>query len=269
MGRRRRWTQQGEWMRDLREKRGLNPREVERETGTIAELNRDDSFHVSRSYLRNIELGESMPSRPRMRSLAQIYGQAAEEVGRRYGILLISSSSGLGRPNHLIDNEEERRVLLAVVSRFRSKQTVLLDEVEDAQVIPAQWREKPGGKLRFAVIGTEDDSMGELLPAGSLAAIDTQQKTIDEGPWNTVADRPIYLVSQDDVRLHICCFAYQVGSTLTLLSYQPTGTHEVAHKKTPKDAEVVGRVVRVWQLPRDDGTQVGAARHGMPKAGAS
>jgi len=87
-------------------------------------LNGDDGFHVSRSYLRNIELGESMPSRPRMRSLLR-YMARLPRNGETVRILLTSSSSVWPKP--LIDNQEERRVLLAVASDSDEK-TVLLDE---------------------------------------------------------------------------------------------------------------------------------------------
>jgi len=85
---------------------------------------------------------------------------------------------------------------LEVASRIQSnKKTVLSDEEEDAKVIPAEWREKTGGKLRFAVIGTEMTVWGIWVPGTLCLRLTLKQKTIEEGPWNTVADRPIYCVS--------------------------------------------------------------------------
>src|SRR5207302_10258764 len=123
MGRLRRWSAPGKWMRERRELRELTPGQVDRATRQIAELNANPGFHVSRSYLRNIELGENMPSRQRMRSLAEVYGEDLAEVGRHYLILLPASSLG---PNHLIKNEKERQLVLAVAREFRSRATRVL-----------------------------------------------------------------------------------------------------------------------------------------------
>ncbi len=274
-----RWAEQGHWMRELREQCGLNRSDVEYRTDQIARRRDNHGFHVSRAYLRDIELGNCLPGFYKLEALASLYRRSPKELLKRYGVEVeereglfspFPPSSGPG-PNPVSADEEERRVLLSVASGFRSEKTLLLTEAEDALVIPAKWRESLGGKsVRFAVIGTKDDRMGELLPAGSLVAIDIDQKTIEEAPtWRTEADRPIYLVWQDDASPHVCRWVYQVGSTLTLLPYQATRDREVMQLKTPKHALIIGRVIHVWRLPRADVPQAGAAPDGPKKADAS
>jgi len=265
-----RWAEPGRSMRKLREQCRLTRSKVARQTEEIAARKQDPSFHVSRSYLRDIELGNCAPSSYKLEALALIYNQGHEELLKLYGVtredggklftsFLSSSGSKLA-----IDVEEERRMLLAVAGRSRSKETRLLDMAEERLVIPAQWREFLEGKLRFAVIGTEDDSMGKLLSADCLVAVDTTQKTIEKGPWETDAERPIYLAWRNKGNPHVCCWAYQVGSTLTLLPYQPIGEREVTHWKAPTDAQIIGRVVHAWRLPLDV-PQASARPDGKPK----
>jgi transcriptional regulator with XRE-family HTH domain len=254
-----RWAEQGRSMRELREKSDLSQRDVERQTDKIVRKRKDPRFHVSRAYLQDIELGKCMPSSCKIEALAltyeqdndhellKLYGVTREEGGKLFTSFPSSSGSN-SKP--AIDAEEERRVLLAVVGRFPAKETLQLKDAEAAQLIPAHWREFLGGKhVCFAVIGSEDHRMGKVLPAGCLVAVDTNQKTIDEGPWETDADRPIYLVWLP--KLYVCCWAYQVGNTVTLVPYQPSPKYETEPWKMSK-AFVIGRVIHAWRLPRDE-----------------
>jgi len=95
--------------------------------------------------------------------------------------------------------------------------------------------------------------MGELLPADSLLRLTLNRKR-SKRPVNTVATgRSIWCRRM--MYSHICCFAYQVGSTLTLLSYQPTGTHEWRTRRRPRMRKSSARG-RVWRLPRADAPSV-------------
>jgi transcriptional regulator with XRE-family HTH domain len=246
-------------MRRLRELCGLTQRDVARGTDKIVGENGDSRFHVSRSYLQDIELGKCMPSSCKVKALALVYMQDDQELFKLYGVTREESGklftfdpalSGLGS-KPIIDPKVEHQVLVAVATQCRSKTTRLLEEAEDQQVIPTAWRQHLSGKLRFAVIGTEDSSMGNLLPEDCLVAIDTSQRTIDEVSWKTDAERPIYLVWRNKGNPHVCCWAYQDGNTLTLLPYQARRRRKVTYWKAPTEAQIIGRVVHAWRLPLD------------------
>jgi transcriptional regulator with XRE-family HTH domain len=272
-----RWAKQGRSMRKVREQCGLKPSAVVREVERFCQCKTGDPCHVSRTYLQDIELGKCVPGIHKLKALAAVYQRNPKLLFKFYEIDLEeggklftpwpSSSDPDGRP--VIGHEEELRVVWEVTSRFGSTKTKPLAVSQEREVIPTRWREFLPSNVVFALIGTEDDSMGELLPAGCLAAVDTQQKTLDEGPWSTPAERSIYLVFQDDVHFHVCRFAYQAGNMLTLLPYLPDENHQVSHKKTPAEAEIVGRVIRAWRLARDDVPQASITPDEKPKTGPS
>ena len=265
MGRLRRWSAPGKWMRERRELHGLTSRQVDRATRQIAKLNGDDGLHVSRSYLRNIELGHSMPSRQRMRSLAEVYGEDLAEVGRHYLLLLPSSSLG---PNHLIKNEKERQLVLAVAREFRSTATRVLTPAEEARVIPAGWSEHVDEKhIRYGIVGTEDHRMGEFLAADYLVTIDCDEKTIQEETLPEIhQERPIHMFLTDEG--YICCWAYRKRGKLKLVTYQGGGEHEAPSEKA-SDVDIIGRVICAWCLPRDETRETDGSPDGKPKADAS
>jgi transcriptional regulator with XRE-family HTH domain len=255
-----RWAMQGQWMRELREQCKLNRSEVENRTDGIARRTNNKSFHVSRTYLRDIELGNCVPGFHKIEALAVVYSRGREELLERYGVTregrldLFRSFPPPSGPNRAAEgvDEEELRFLVSIARRIRSKETRLLNETAEALEIPTKWRERAAGiSVRFAVIGTQDDTMGEVVPQGSLVAIDVEQKAIDgSAEWSVDADRPVYLVWLED--LYVCCWAYQEGNTLTLIPHQPTAHRPVMHLKTPKQAIIIGRVIQVWRLPLDD-----------------
>ena len=257
-------------MRGRRKEHGLTQDDVESQARDIAVEKNNRGFRVSRSYLSDIECGKSMPGPQPMQSLAWVYHRTLKEVQGQYGMepekeeertLYTSWPSWIG-PTFAIDTKEERRCLMAIANRFRSKETVKLEDEEVAELIPSQLlgllRQK---RVCFALTGTEDDSMEKLLPPDSFVMVDTGQKTLDEGPWETQVDRPIFLVWLPHG--YVCRWAYQVGNNLTLLPYEASPHHQVESWKTSK-AIVVGRVIHAWHLPRH-ASQAAAAPDRKPK----
>jgi transcriptional regulator with XRE-family HTH domain len=254
------WVKEGLEMRRLREMQGLSRSQVEPETLRVVSRTGIRGFHVSQAYLRDIEDGHCVPGALKLVSLAEVYGQRPERLVRFYEVVRAEDknrftsfpSSAGSVSNPAVDEGEQRRVLGKVARKYRSKIVRVLEKYEDVEVIPTSWREKLGGKqIRFAVLGTDDHKMGKILPPDSLLAVDTQQKTIDESEeWPTDAERPVYLSSTEDG--HVCCWAYRVGSVLTLLPYQANSLRPAKWYKTPTEAEISGRVICAWRLPPDD-----------------
>lgn len=59
-------------------------------------------------------------------------------------------------------------------------------------------------RYRYAVIGSKDDAMGDLLPPRSLVEIDVVQNAVQMSGWTSVRERPIYLVWHNNG--HSCCW---------------------------------------------------------------
>jgi hypothetical protein len=72
-------------------------------------------------------------------------------------------------------------------------------------------------RYRYAVIGTKDDTMGDLIPSRSLVDIDVMQNAVQMSGWTSVRERPIYLVWHNHG--HSCCWCQVQGNELTLLPY--------------------------------------------------
>ncbi len=262
-----RWAKEGRDMRKLRQQLELTQREVERRTLRLVRRTGEDAHHVSRAYLRDIELGNCRPSSRKLEALAKTYEKEFQELlniylpqieGRNLFNSFPSSSGSVSDP--AVENREKGgQVLWKVAKEFTCKTSRLLLADEDARVIPAGWHESLGGKhIRFAVTGTDDYKMGKLLPGHCLVAVDTRQKEIEESDeWPTDAHRPIYLVAME--RGYVCRWAYKVGDMLTLLPCQAKSDRAAKSYKTRSKAEILGRVIHAWRLAGADAAQAGAS----------
>ena len=247
----------GRVMGKLREECKFTPSQVAQKTEEIAEREEDPRFHVSRQYLRDIELGNCVPSSYKLEALALVYNHDLQELLAFYEVTrenegkLFTSWLSSNGSKVVIDAEEAGQVIFTVAGRFRGEGTVLLTDGQNRELMPARWNEMLGGKARFAVIGTQDNTMGKLLPPDCLVVVDTGQKTLDEGPWETEEERPIYLAWRNKGNPHVCCWAYHVRNMLTLLPYQANSGQPAKSYKTPAEAEIIGHVIHAWHLPRD------------------
>ena len=95
----------------------------------------------------------------------------------------------------------------------------------------------------YAVIGMNDDTMGDLIPAGSLVEVDLIERVVHATGGHTIRSRPIYLVWH--AAGHTCSWCQLDGKELTLIPH-PLSRRPVRHFQTPNEAWVVGRVVNAW-----------------------
>jgi len=246
----------GRSLRKLREECKLTPGREAQMTNEIAEHENDPRFRVSRPYVYDIEEGRCLPSAYKLDALASVLGQDVLELLKLYGPLheaggkLFTSWLCPNASKIVIDVEEARRVIAAVAARFRGETTVVLTPAQEREVIPALWIEMLEGMGRFAVIARRDYTMGRLLSANCFVVIDTGQKILEEGPWEKEEDRPIYLACRNKGNYHVCCWAYQIGNKLTLLPYMAYSGQPAELYTTPTEAEIIGRVIHAWHLPR-------------------
>jgi len=102
-------------------------------------------------------------------------------------------------------------------------------------------------RFRYARIGSKDRSMLDIVPAGSLVRIDTQQRKVSIFSWETIWHRPIYFIWHQFG--HCCRWCQQNGNELLLIPH--LASHEPASIfRTSDDVTIVGRILSVW--PSED-----------------
>jgi len=238
----------GKWIRSLREDRLIKPSDVERITRNIAERKGNPEFYVPHSTLAGIENG-SIPSIHKLFSLAMCLRVSLHELLVPFGIdpeEMSASRAEFESDSHvqsMIPGEPGFRFQLNFDINYSSRETNLLS-TPDLQHLPSFLRGvHDPARFRYALIGSEDDAMSELLPPKSFVEIDTAQNTVDVFPWQTLRDRPMYLVWHTEG--HSCCWCQVDGRELTVLPH-PLSRKPVRRFKMPGEATVVGRVINAW-----------------------
>lgn len=238
----------GKWIRSLREVRLIKPSDVERITREIAEQKGNPEFYVPHSTLAGIENG-SIPSIHKLFSLATCLRVSLKELLVPFGIdpeEVSASQAEFESDSHVQSiNEGERgfRFQLNFDINYSSRETNLLS-MTDFENLPSFLRgTRDLVRYRYALIGSEDDSMSELLPPKSLVKIDTAQNTVEMFPWQTLRDRPMYLVWHAGG--HSCCWCQVDGRELTVVPH-PLSRKPVRRFKMPSEATIVGRVINAW-----------------------
>jgi transcriptional regulator with XRE-family HTH domain len=240
----------GSWIRALREERLVKPSDIERITRRIAEAKRNADFYVSHSTLADIEAG-SIPSIHKLSSLAISLGVPLKELLLPFDIdpdevAVEGVDAGLEAVQQApAARESAFRFQLNFDTSFSTQETTLLRlQPQDLANLPLALQERfDPVRYRYAVIGSKDDSMVDLLPPKSMVEIDTAQNTVEVFAWRTAWDRPIYLVWHTEG--HTCCWCQVDGRELTLLPH-PLSRQPVRRFKMPGEATVVGRVRSAW-----------------------
>jgi transcriptional regulator with XRE-family HTH domain len=248
----------GKWIRELREERYVKSSDIERISRSIADVKGNADFYVSHSTLADIETG-SVPSIHKLFSLAACLKVSIEEILFVFGIDANELRQNAGqtetapsRPQAIQVREPGFRFQLNFDTPISSQETSLLklDSQQLAALPPALRKRLDPRRYRYAVVGLKDDTMGELIPPGSLVEVDVMQNTVQVLNWRTMRERPIYLVWHTDG--HSCCWCQMEGKELTLLPY-PLSRQPVRRFRVPREASVIGRVINAWlpfeQLP--------------------
>ena len=238
-------------IKKLREERSVKAIDIERISRSIADDRRNPEYYIAHATLAGIESG-SLPSIYKIFSLAVslrvpyeqlllVFGVDPQEVGR-YESRPGAETTDL-EPVDL--RERPLRFELRFDNQVNAKQTNLLaPDPEHWGKMPTSLRKRLDPlRFRYALIGLEDDSLGELLPPGSLVEIDKDQNAVELFNWRTLRERPVYLVWHE--RGYSCCWCQLDGEDLTLLPH-PASRQPVRRYKMPREANVIGRVVHAW-----------------------
>jgi hypothetical protein len=222
--------------------------EIERVSRSLAEQKGNPDYYISADAWGEIERGAT-PSIYKLFSLAICLQVPYERVMRAFGVDPLDAN---------VRVELERTELVRINLRelgfsfelnldrhFDLRHTHLLDAESAAwQHLPAPLQERLNpSRYQYGLIGSEDDGMGDLIPAGSLVEIDRRQTSVDGFAWKTLHERPVFVVRH--AHGYSCAWCQQDGPELTLLPH-PLSRMQVLRFPLPQGAEIIGRVVSVW-----------------------
>lgn len=241
----------GRLIRQLREERFLKPSDIERISRSIADAKGNSDFYVPHSTLADIETG-SIPSIHKLFSLATCLKLPLHELLLPFGIdpnelttytsQLESNAPALQPISGL---QPSFRFQLHFDTKFTTQETTLLRfQPQDAAALPPPlqgWLDPK--RYRYAVIGSKDESMADVLPPRSICEIDPAQNTVEVFPWRTLRARPLYLVWHPEG--YSCCWCQLDGKDLTLLPH-PLSQYPVRRFKISREADVIGRLINAW-----------------------
>ena len=170
----------GRWLRERREELHLSRSGVERFTGESANKAANERYRVRRGRLTDLEAGRSAPDIFEVASLCECYKVTYPAVLQAFGMKSGESGSMPESPTKADATSKQWSHTDAgrlFPSTFRSnisfEETRLVTESPEELGVPAAVRRRLDlGDFRLGVIGLNDDTMGELVPPGSVVVID-------------------------------------------------------------------------------------------------
>ena len=251
----------GRKLRELRERTGLTLRDVELASTSLAESRGIEEFVINPSRLSDIETKGVIPSIYRLYVLSVIYRADFTELLKLYGVDLSSTAADLAicSPNkthrlEIITGRGTVQVPIKFDPGFDINRSFDLGRmIENWGVVPLQFlHELSKRRYTYAYIGMQDLTMYPLVLPGSFVQVDEERSRVEEGPWRSEFERPIYLVETREG--HVCCWCSLRRGEIVLQSHplSPVAPRILKH---PQEAEVIGQVVGVamrlveWYAP--------------------
>jgi len=268
----------GRRLREIREQIGLTLRDVEIASTGLAEARGIEDFIVNPSRLSDIETKGVIPSIYRLYVLSVIYRTDFAEMLKLYGVDLHSAAADFAicspRKTHRVEvfsGNSAIQVPIKLDPGFDIKRSSNLGRmIENWGLVPLQFLgELSKRKYSYGYIGMEDLTMYPLVLPGSFLQIDEERSRVEEGPWRSEFERPIYFVETREG--HVCCWCSVKRGEIVLQSHplSPVAPRILKH---PQEAEVVGQVVGMamrlveWYAPDEQQLQPSSeADEGEPK----
>ena len=244
-------TDAGSWLRERRQELHLTRSFVERLTGESASEASNDRYRIRRGRLTDLEAGRGAPDIFEVASLCNCYKLTYPAVLQAFGMKLEELGNMPAGPLGSDATSTQwslpdtgRHFSSAFQSNISFDETRLVTESAEELGVPAVVRRRLElGKFRFGIVAGNDDTMGELVPAGSVVVIDKSRQTVEMGDWKSIRERPIYFVWHENG--FSCSWCYVTRETLFIVPY-PTSHQPVLIFKTPRAATIIGRVIHVW-----------------------
>jgi hypothetical protein len=237
----------GQYIRVLRGERGLRPSDIERLTRRAADTKRNSDYIIPHATLHGIESG-AIPTIYKLASLASVFEIRIEELLNVYGIQLSAQVRRNEAGTH-IEYAEPPSDTVAVNSAMFTETELVPRNASLGKLLPCelQRRLSHSADFSYAVIGINEDILGEVLPGGSFVEIDRDQKIVTGSKWTSLYQRPIYCLWHGEG--HICCWCEQTGNTITIVPH-PLSRQRSRQLRVQREVNVIGRVVNSWRIFR-------------------
>ena len=234
----------------MRERLGLSLRDVEMASNAIAERHGDDAYSLSLSRLSEIESKGVLPNIYKVYSFSVIYRVAVTQILAMYGINMAHVANDVAvtksAPTQMIHwpSGDEVRVPVRLDPGFDIRRTSDIARMVQqwGAVSFAQLEQLENSRYGFGYVGADDHTMYPLLMPGTFVQVDPRRNRVQQGPWRSEYERPIYFVEMRNA--YACCWCDLDGDNLVL---QP---HPLSNAKTrtfayPQDADIIGQVVGI------------------------
>lgn len=239
----------GQKLRHVREQLGFTIRDVEAASVRIAEQRRSDDFAIPLSRLSDIETKGVTPSIYRLYTLSVVYRRDLREILTWYGIDVNTTAADLhlSEPPHshtssALDSTTLVQVPLALDPGFDSRKTMNLSRmIQQWGLVPMTYlAQMLPGTSTYGYVGSEDLTMYPLLLPGTFVQIDEKKSKVQEGPWRSEYERPIYFV---ETREGFVCSWCGISDDKLILQPHPLSPVAPRAVRHPQDAEILGQVV--------------------------
>ncbi|GGA80329.1 hypothetical protein GCM10011507_34470 [Edaphobacter acidisoli] len=252
----------------------LSTREVERLSLRLADEKKNREYHISHTWLTDVEKGDFTPSIYKLYALSVIYKCTFDEVLGYFGIHMGNigtDQTRLALPRTHLIGEQTRDPVSKLPMPSELNYGVTLQKTNLVSRIFHQWGGMPATLLPrkgshsfvYGYIGLEDFTLYPLIRPGSFVEIDPQQKRIDRIPWSNEYDRPIFFVELRDG--YACSWCELAEGRLVLLP-SPRSRSRLREVRFPNDADVIGRVTAVsMRIAEEEGGLVQSGDPGRQK----
>jgi transcriptional regulator with XRE-family HTH domain len=263
------FTRQGERLKEIRARLGVSTREVAVLSKIIADAEGEKEFHISNSWLTQVENQNALPSIYKLFTLSCIYGVGLSDLLMIFGVdtrkatdYHLQIAPRRTHPFQVGSGRTDQPLEMPV--RFDSNldlnRTTLVPE-EDVQLELFR-RSKISGAY-YGYIGFEDYTLYPMIRPGSVVQIDNRHTELATTLWQTEFDRPIYFLEFRNG--YACGWCEREGEKLIVVPHpnSPVKTRTFSY---PSEVEIVGRVIWVAMriVQNGTGTQVSSGRQPSP-----
>jgi transcriptional regulator with XRE-family HTH domain len=240
----------GEQLKELRNKLGMTTRDVEEYSRKVVEIEGKEDFYISNAWLTQIENSDATPSVHKLFSLSVVYRTDYSALLALFGVELgeiakYQFTMPLEKTHltKVIASDPNKSVTFPVRfdPGFRIEKSNLLSRMVEV------WGEVPIPILQsldvrhglYGYIGLKDFTLYPLLRPGSFVQIDDELCEIEQGPWRSELERPIYFI---ELREGYACSWCELHENRLMLVPHPLSPCSIRQFIHPDEAEVVGQV---------------------------
>jgi transcriptional regulator with XRE-family HTH domain len=236
----------GQQLKFLRNRCNITVREVEQASRRIAEAKADRRYQISNGWLAQLENGVSEPSIFKFFTLAATYRVKLWQLLRVYGVDVNEQEEyeAIANPQltQLLSQKSVSKWALDCATAGDA--TTLVPDLARRHTVPFNGSHSNGhSKITYGYLGLKDLTMYPLVRPGSLLEIDTHQNRLQTPSWHNEFERPIYFLELREA--YACGWCELQGNQLLIIPHH-SSTANVRRFTFPRDAEIVGRVVRYY-----------------------